>query len=172
MLLQLSRRFFVFPAVCILVFVAGCGGEDDKWADERPTPVPATGTVLYQGEPVAEATVLFIPIGHNHAATALTDETGQFQLQTFDPGDGAVPGEYKVTVRKVEVITAGGAAQDDVEAPPPVERSLLPVKYADANTSGLTASVKDEGENTFNFELTEGPLTGPSRTAPRGAIAE
>jgi hypothetical protein len=150
----------IVQTALVVVFAAvlpmGCGG-DDKWAAERPQRVPTGGTVLYNDQPVEGATVLFLPQGHNHAATGRTDSSGRFRLQTFDPGDGAVPGEYKVTIRKSEVSSAGGDQQDDdfEHLEEPEERSLLPERYAGAETSGFTASVAEGGDNDFSFELTD-----------------
>src|SRR5690349_11000881 len=79
----------------------GCGKHDD-----RPGRVPVTGTVLRAGQPVAEATVIFEPVGSTPAATGTTDAAGRFVLSTFDAADGAAPGEYKVAVRKVQVVRA------------------------------------------------------------------
>ncbi|MGH7202173.1 MAG: carboxypeptidase-like regulatory domain-containing protein, partial [Planctomycetaceae bacterium] len=59
--------------------------------------------MIYNEQPVEGATVVFIPTGHKHGATAQTDAEGKFQLRTYEPGDGAVPGNYKVTIRKVEM---------------------------------------------------------------------
>ena len=109
------------------------------------------------GQPVAEATVIFEPLGSTPAATGTTDAAGRFVLTTFDANDGTVPGEYKVAVRKVQVIKAERPANapDDLVTPPPDEKWLLPMKYGNTTTSGFTASVKAEGKNDLKFELTE-----------------
>src|SRR5688572_26246860 len=96
---------------CRLVFVAGgvamaaaalvgCGGVKDG----RPERASVSGKVLRMGQPVAGATVVFEPVGSTPAASGETDAAGRFQLTTFDANDGAVAGEYKVSVRKVQVI--------------------------------------------------------------------
>jgi hypothetical protein len=109
------------------------------------------------GQPVAEATVIFEPQGSTPAATGTTDSAGRFVLTTFDTDDGAVPGEYKVAVRKVQVIKGERPANapDDLASPPPDEKWLLPMKYGNTTTSGFTASVKAETKNEFKFELVE-----------------
>jgi hypothetical protein len=147
-------------AVALLV---GCG---DKWTASRPRPVPVSGTVLYQDQPVEGATVVFVPEGHDYAAAGVTDASGRFELRTFEPGDGAVPGDYKVTVRKVETSGALGSSQDDdAERPSPTELWLLPGRYADPQSSDLTATVTERGNDDLVFKLsgTPGP---PQRRQP------
>jgi hypothetical protein len=132
--------------------LGACGKKDD-----RPGRVPVTGAVLRAGQAVADATVIFEPLGNTPAATGTTDSAGRFVLSTFGADDGAVPGEYKVAVRKVQVIrTARPAdAPDDLVTPPPEEKWLLPAKYGDTTTSGFTASVKAEAQNDFKFEIAD-----------------
>src|SRR5688500_11876299 len=71
-----------------------------------------SGTVLYKGQPVEGATVIFHPQGA--AATARpaqgkSESGGHFTLTTyFGPSDqpaGALPGDYKVTVSKIDEPT-------------------------------------------------------------------
>lgn len=135
--------------------LAGCGGGDeDKWTAERPKPAPAGGTVQYKGEPVEGATVVFVPQGHKQAATAQTDASGKFQLQTYKPGDGAVPGEYKVTVRKAEATAPPASEETNVnDTTAPKQRSLIPERYSNVQQTDLTASVKEGAENDFTLEL-------------------
>jgi hypothetical protein len=139
-------------ALAIAIFVCVAGGCGPK--DTRVRRVPASGIVLYKGEPVADADVVLESGGSTPAAAGKTDSAGRFRLTTFDTNDGAVPGEYKVTVRKVQVtLKAPAAATDDAVGPPPDEKWLLPAKYGHSESSGLTASVKENGENDFKFEL-------------------
>jgi len=126
-------------------------------SDSRPRRVPVSGLVHYKGQPVADATVLFEPVGSTPAATGKTDASGRYQLTTFDANDGAVPGEYKVMVRKVQVIPGSKpeSASDDFAGAPPDEKWLLPTKYGHSESSGLSASVKENTANDFKFELQE-----------------
>jgi hypothetical protein len=58
------------------------------------------GSVTLDGKPLSGATVTFMPVDatSGRMAGGITDDDGQFQLTTFDEGDGALPGEYKATV--------------------------------------------------------------------------
>ena len=148
------RRFVLVASIPLLAAtLGGCKGSKDT----RPQRAPVTGKVLHKGQPVAGATVIFEPLGSTPAATGETDTAGRFQLTTFNPNDGAVPGEYKVAVHKVQVTRANRPANapDDAPAPPPEEKSLLPAKYATGQSSGLTAIVKSDSPNDFTFNLAD-----------------
>jgi hypothetical protein len=99
--------------------------------------------------------VIFEPVGNTPAATGETDAQGSFRLTTFEANDGAAPGEYKVAVRKVQLLRGERPAQasDDQAAPPPDEKWLLPTKYGYTQSSGLKATVKPGETNDFKFEL-------------------
>jgi hypothetical protein len=150
----MSKFCRLICTACLIGSLAlgGCGKNDD-----RPDRVRVTGAVLRAGQAVADASVIFEPLGNTPAATGTTDAAGRFELSTFDADDGAVPGEYRVAVRKVQVIRAErpAGAPDDLAMPPPEEKWLLPMKYGDTTTSGITASVKAETKNEFKFEIAE-----------------
>ena len=83
-----------------IVWVTGCGSKG-----QLDGLVPGYGVILYDEEPLANATVTFHPVqqsGMSRAATAMTDANGNFRLRTLQPDDGVQPGEYTVTVMKVE----------------------------------------------------------------------
>ena len=100
------------------------------------------------GQPVADASVSFEPIGEGEglSSQAVTDQEGRFSLQTFIGNnqfkDGLQLGEYGVAITKLETVT-------DMRKRP---KNLLPRKFAQINTSGLTANV-ESGDNDFEFRL-------------------
>lgn len=147
-----SRRSSGFLLILIALMWPGCGGGVDKEAN-RPKRAPAAGTVFYKEQPLDGATVIFLPQGHNDAAVGKTDASGRFTLQTFDPGDGAVPGEYKVTVVKLETTAAAPRSDDEPVSEEAEPKSLIPVKYGKPDTSGLTASIPDSGDSNLTFKL-------------------
>ena len=122
----------------------GCG---KQVVDGRPALVKVSGTVFHNHEPCSEARVVFAPKNHSYAATAKTDSQGKFTLQTFDPEDGAVPGEYHVAVSKFEVIDLPGGGIK--------ETFLLPQKYRNARLSGLTAAIPAGGTDDIRIELND-----------------
>src|SRR4051812_7091247 len=98
----MPRYILQFGCLLCLAFamLGGCG----KNQDARPRRVPVSGTVVRQGQPVPEATVLFEPSSGTTAAVGQTDSNGRYRLTTFELNDGAVPGDYKVAIRKIKVI--------------------------------------------------------------------
>jgi len=123
--------------------VSGCGSSG-------PPMGRVYGKVTLNGKPVPKGTVAFVttsPDGRN--ATGTIGEDGSYTLQTETPGDGALVGDYKVgIVSRDEVIL------DYIPPKPVPPKRLVPEKYENPNTSGLTAKV-ESGSNTKNFELTQ-----------------
>ncbi|NLS91298.1 MAG: carboxypeptidase regulatory-like domain-containing protein [Planctomycetaceae bacterium] len=153
----LNTRVAVCLMIGALALSLGCAPEQS----DRPKTYPVTGTVTYNGEPVADANLNFQLVGGSSFALAKTDASGKYALMTFEAGDGAIPGEYKVTISKFEAAAATGTENEEEYAPPeegaepPPSKSLLPDKYRNPETSGFTATVTEAGPNTFDFELTD-----------------
>jgi hypothetical protein len=131
--------------------------------------VPVSGTITRNGNPLEGAAVSFIPDVGGESATGITDSAGKYQLTTRQKDDGAVPGQYKVTIAKYAgqstATTAPGEATADYDISneypegynPDTQdstpsRNLLPLKYASPGTSGFEANVV-EGENTIDFDV-------------------
>jgi hypothetical protein len=86
-------------------------------------------------------------------------------MGTYEAGDGAVPGEYAVTVLKTESAEEGIVVGEADESDDPEEEEeaaeedapegVLPAKYQNKDTSGLSASVTQGGDNNFSFDLTD-----------------
>jgi hypothetical protein len=113
-------------------------------AGVRPATLPTTVTVTLNGQPVGAARVIFVPlVAGRHAAFGLSDADGKARLTTFELGDGALPGPYRVTISKTLL---------DVTGPKPELRCLLPPQYASPETTGLSVEVA-VGANDFAFDL-------------------
>lgn len=134
--------------LCVINLLTGCSGSGG------PTLVPAKGVVTFKGSPIEKIAVVFMPVGgKGQLAEGKTDASGKFELQTKEPGDGAMVGEYKVSFKYVSDVIpdmpgfAGGKQ---------AEPSPIPLKYADENKSGITATVAaSASKNDFKFDLTE-----------------
>lgn len=137
--------------LCVLlgvsVLLTGCGGSGDALAT-----APVKGLVTYQGKPIANLSIAFMP-DNGPLATGKTDASGKFELMTNKPGDGAMIGTHKVAISFVadEIPPMGGPDPGNTYKAPV---SPIPKKYADVTTSGLTKTVeKDAAKNDFTFDL-------------------
>lgn len=134
-----------------LALIAGC--------NDRIATLKVTGTITYDGEPLAGASVNFSPKteGEGNPGYAVTDANGRYTLQTLAGAAdaGTTPGTYLVTVGKMEQTqeVAGGGGADTTSARPPDPRSLIPIRYNNRNTSGLEATVERGAPNVFDFDL-------------------
>jgi hypothetical protein len=110
--------------------------------------VAVTGTVTLAGQPVEGADVVFMS-QQGQLASGQTDAQGGFRLMTFQPGDGAVPGDYTVGISKKEKVVDPNNPQN----PYPLVRDVLPERYATPQRSGLAAKVEATKQNDFPFDL-------------------
>jgi len=90
--------------------------------------------------------------GQGQPGYATTDANGHYQLSTLQGAvdAGTTPGEYLVTISKV---VPGDAPAAPGFSPPP--KHLIPVRYGQTGTSGLTATVENKRSNEINFDLTK-----------------
>ena len=142
LLLLWSRSLTLACLAALLAGVIGCG-------PRRPTTYPVSGVVTLDGKPVQGATVMLRPEVGGRPAVGTTNQRGEFKLTTFDQNDGALPGQHVVTV--VKKITTGIMATPDGLSGPVApggikEQWIIPKKYSDAKTSGLSANVRSDME--------------------------
>jgi hypothetical protein len=82
-----ANTLFVFASISAAL---GCGSRG---------PVPVKGIVTVDGTPIPGAAVSFVPLDDKgRPAYGATDAEGRYELTTHSPGDGALPGEYLVTL--------------------------------------------------------------------------
>ena len=154
-----------------LTLSIGCSSEGSN----RPKTYPVSGTVKLNGTAVEGATVTFQLTEGKENAIGFTDKSGKYSLSTFSPNDGAIAGQYKVSISKFEVDVApkgapslppgqmaSGELPSDYAAPIPNNggtrgatgpKNHLPAKFANADSSTLRALVETRGENKFDFDL-------------------
>ncbi len=143
--------------------ILGCG--DDSGL---PTRYKVSGTVKYKGEPVPKGSIVFEPINppmpQGRVANG-TIENGSYTLTTYGstPGDGALPGEYKVIILTSDLDVAelakkqGGLLHQGDEAHAKAIKSskmLVPQKYAQSDKTPLKAKVEPKSQ-TLDFDLTD-----------------
>jgi hypothetical protein len=104
-----------------LLLASGCGSG-------LSVPQPVTGQVQFNNRPLAEAEITFHPKGDYPKdwpkPKAYADANGRFTLTTLKPNDGAVPGDYAITV---ELHAKKQLGEELVRDGP----NQLPAKYAD-----------------------------------------
>lgn len=137
------HRFFAAPLLLILL---GCSNPHGT--------ANVSGTVLYKNQPVDGATVIFHPQSQDakaKPAQGLSKSGGKFTVTTyFGPSEqepGALPGDYKVTVTKIDEPQG---AYDPHKDPP--LKNHVPPKYSTPQNSPLTAAIK-AGSNRLEFKL-------------------
>lgn len=132
----MSRKYVV--AALVVAGVLGCTKSDT---------VPVTGTVTFKGQPADQTHVIFNPTT-GRVAEGVTDSTGKFSLSTIKPNDGALPGEYMVTLGE-------WYPPDKPPKMPPAGQGLptrFARKYTDPATSPLKVTVERGKKNEFDFK--------------------
>lgn len=115
-----------------------------------PELAQVSGKITYQGKPVPKGRVTFVSTAEGgRNATGELSSDGSYRLQTENPGDGALLGQYNVTV-----FAHDEPILDYIPRKPVQPKILAPTKYEKPDTSDLKATVQS-GSNTFNFELTD-----------------
>jgi hypothetical protein len=151
-----------------LLAVLGCSG-----ADDIGKLYPVSGTVKYKSEPVAKARINFVPTSKEGRGASGQVENGSFTLTTLNPNDGALEGEYLVTVddretdtdslkkdaeklaakKGVEKFAGGMMIPQDMQAKAlQAAKGRLPGKYQIASTTDVKVTVKPQS-NTLEIEL-------------------
>ncbi|MBI3862297.1 MAG: carboxypeptidase regulatory-like domain-containing protein [Planctomycetia bacterium] len=144
--------------LCALIGVLGLGcGSDEK----TPELIPVMGKVTYNGRPVAGATVVFVSDAKptkkkkddepaEKRVTGETDDDGNYELFWGENHAGAPSGKYAVAISAIKPFAEGEDTDSEVVRP-----NRVPAKYGNPKTSGLTAQVKDDSDNAFNFDLVD-----------------
>lgn len=116
--------------------------EPGKTVARKPTH-PVRGQVFFEGTPIPGAHVVLQAKEGTLKAQGIVEADGSFALTTYKANDGAVAGDYTVTVvwQRKEANGKTGA-------------NLLPAKYATAKSTKLTARVQ-AGPNDLVLELTK-----------------
>jgi hypothetical protein len=125
-------KSIILPAL-LLVSCWGCGSSSGA----LPSLLPVKGKVNYKGQPLTKGTIRFEPDGYGRMATGKVQPDGTFVLSTLQKDDGVVAGLHRVSIS---------------DTGPNSKKDLIPKKYADPDTSKLTAEVDSE-HTEFTFDL-------------------
>ncbi len=127
----------------VLCALSGCS----KRLLPGPQPYPVRGRVVYRGRPARGFRVAFHPLkawtGAHFAPSGVTDDNGQFQLQSYRPDDGAPAADYAVTFTWPRHLNTGK------ESDPVPEVDRLRGAYGDPRKSQFKVTVR-EGENVLD----------------------
>jgi len=121
--------------VGLTVVILFCGCSQD------PKLFPVSGTITFDGAPVADGDILFVPVDPALGPEPGTIKDGKYTLKARE-------GQKRVEIRASKILP-GGAKGAGGE---PVPEEFLPRKYNDNST--LSAEVKSSGENKADFALT------------------
>lgn len=109
----------------------------------QPACFAVRGQVVRDGKPLAEAMIVFHPLGDHSPGTpkplAQCDEQGRFTLSTFHTNDGAPAGSYAITVE----LRAPRQVGEEITRDGP---NGLPARFASPQITPLRYQVV-EGDN-------------------------
>lgn len=146
---KLIRARFAFTLALLAagpLMLAGCG-------DGKIARYPVKGKVVVDGKPAQAAIVIFCPEKTGDAEFerqrpfSQTDAEGNYQLRTFEAGDGAPAGNYKIMVRWTAPLPGQSPAGDGMT-------DRLRNRYTNPDQSGLTYTVVEGQNEVPPFELT------------------
>lgn len=126
------------PALALCV-VMGCG-------PSLTPPVPSGGTASYRGKPIEQGRVIFVPEAEGGEAAGGTIRDGKFVLTTREEGDGAIPGRYKVGVISIAEVPVKEGGE-------PEYKSLIPIKFGNAEDSGITREIPADGDKDISLNI-------------------
>lgn len=144
-----SHNRCLLACIAAAIFATGCGP-----GGNAPATVPVTGKITLEGEPVAAAIVSLTPTAGSADAVpaqATTNDSGEFEVQSVfnqgrDTQAGMTPGEYLLTVTKLEELPA----QAQITRAP---KNLLPKRYESIASSDLKATISVDGDNVITVDL-------------------
>lgn len=147
-----------------LLLAVGCGSGDRGL-------VPVEGQVTIDGKPITSGRIEFFPES-GRPAIGNIDSEGRYQLQTYEPGDGAKPGNYRVAITSQlipEEVPQYNSLEDEmrgnVSEAAKAQRSVgsssrmtwvVPKRYSNRTSSDLNAVVSKDAKNV-DFQLTTKP---------------
>lgn len=145
---RLLRSLWLLIATAGL-FLAGCSGD--------PLPAKVRGEVLVDGQPLAKGTIIFAVPGKPEA-TGVIENGKIISVGTFKADDGASVGQAQVAVQAIQVTAAPAVLENPGDTKSNTlasmsGQSLIPVRYGNPATSGLSAELKAGPNELPKFEL-------------------
>ena len=146
LLCQKELKMQSFQRLCVrggflffVLFIAGCR------TDDTPVLYPVTGTVSFDGQPVAKGEIIFTPTKAGQTPDAGQIKDGTFSFKSRD-------GIKRVSIKAYREVP-GKTQPDPVTGTRPLTENYIPEVYS--TQSKLKATVTDNPEeNRFKFVLT------------------
>jgi len=121
---------------------------------------PVKGKVTFAGKPmVGGGSIALIPLENQPGKTAggMIQEDGTYELETYQPGDGSMVGDFRVVINQVTVKeptpTPDGSAAPPAAGFTVAEADRIPAVYGDLQNSPLTAKIEAKSLNEIDFAL-------------------
>jgi hypothetical protein len=137
--------WLILVSVVLTTVAGGCGS--------NRTVASVSGKVTYRGKPVPFGTVNFRLRDGTQLSRGIIKPDGTFQMQTSDGKPGADLGVNLVRITCYEAQNPSGAKPDPKFKP--FGRLLIPSKYIQFETSGLTVDVQPDKATSVVFDLTD-----------------
>lgn len=135
---QLHATTYLVSTLVLLCAAVGC-----HRGPKTPPLAKTNGTVTLDGKPVTTGIIVFVPDVKKGTSGPIgigaMDRNGRYTIFT-NGVDGAIVGAHNVRVQE-----------------PMGQSWIVPARYADAASSGLTAEVKSGQDNSIDFKLTTKP---------------
>lgn len=138
----MSKRQMFVPMLLVSILL-GCSGTPS----DQPVTGEVEGIVTLDGNPLANARVIFVPQEGGQASDAVTDDSGRYVLRYKRDIMGAKIGQHTVTVTTFEAQEL-----DDFGKPTGGRPELVPAQYNENST--LVVEVK-KGKNDIPLPLTK-----------------
>jgi len=144
-----TQSLFWLLACALALLLTGCRSA------KLPRTLPVQGKVTWRGQPLSQGMVAFSPARLGEAgqpsrpAMGKIGPDGTYRLSSFRENDGAMPGEYRVTVVSYYASEPG----PDDSFKPAVSR--IPIRYGDPEKSGLNFTVPSDarGPVVYNIDV-------------------
>jgi hypothetical protein len=125
------RACLAFALPCLIV---GCGNSDFK----EPPKVNVAGTVLLDGQPLANGTIVF-------------EEGGKGLVDQLDIDGGKFSGQVSPGEKKVKIASEKDGPPNEMYPDKPTKINIIPEKYS--ALTELKATIPKEGASGLEFKL-------------------
>ena len=132
-------------ALTLATLVALFGGCDNG----MPRTIPVNGHVLFDGKPPPATGTIYFTLAKDAGAGTMRpgigdfDAEGRFSVTSFEPGDGLLPGAYKLRIEC-------WATPPNMEGKP--VKSHVPARYSDAQQNGMELTV-DSAASSYELKV-------------------